>query len=124
MRFCAIKGTLIAAQQRLPSGVVMAAVAASCCLLPLAAKSQSLQAQPLAASHPAVENCFKRFRLAEISAQVPHQRGAMTELCSDIEISCKADPDARSDCARAIARLDRSLASATAAMNGVSRTGK
>jgi hypothetical protein len=120
MRYCVTESTLIEGRPRLLCGVVLAAVAYSCSLSTLSAQSQS---QPTVVPPPALANCYKRFRLAEIDAQVPHQRGAMVEFCSDVETSCKTNTESLADCDRAIARLDRSLASATAVMKGVSRPG-
>jgi hypothetical protein len=76
--------------------------------------------EPIAttANHPALLECRKRFRLKEISAQVPHQPRTMAEFCLAVEVTCKANAKNSADCNRAINQVDRQLAHARGFMSG------
>jgi hypothetical protein len=78
---------------------------------PTVAEKVHSQLNPTLAPHPALLDCQKRFRLAEISAQIPHQAQTMAEFCSSVKTACMNSGERTADCEKSISRLNRILAS-------------
>ncbi len=51
--------------------------------------------------HPAAVECEKRFREGEIRLGVPHQAGALKEVCQNVRESCLDETAKEPDCDRA-----------------------
>ena len=71
---------------------------------PLTAVAQTAAPGDGDGSAPAAE-CRKRFRLAEISAQVPHEPGSMQEVCMTVANSCVKGDENSKDCRLALANI-------------------
>lgn len=78
------------------------------------AQAQTLTSTKSGQATPLSE-CQKRFRLAEIDAQQPHEPGTMKELCMTVELSCTAGEVGSSDCTKAIADIGRTISSSIGA---------
>jgi hypothetical protein len=68
------------------------------------------------ASNP-LADCNKRFRLAEISAQVPHEAGTMAEACLTIATSCLVGQELTKDCRSAMDNIPTIIANAVGSRN-------
>lgn len=53
------------------------------------------------AVHPSAMECEKRFREGEISLGVPHEPGALKEVCQNVRESCRDVNAVEPDCERA-----------------------
>jgi hypothetical protein len=93
--------------------ILLASSVGSACAQSAQAASEKVHSQLNATfvPHPALLDCQKRFRLAEISAQIPHQAQTMVEFCSSIKTACVNSGERTADCDKAISRLDRLLVS-------------
>jgi hypothetical protein len=89
------------------------------CTFPSIGHSQQTQSVlgPTQTLHSQLLACQRRFRLAEMSAHTPHQPQAMAEFCMDVDLSCKGTGERSVDCVKAVAALDRLLASAARSMS-------
>jgi hypothetical protein len=99
--------------QKIGAIILLASSLGSACAQSALTLSEKVHPQlnPTLAPHPALLDCQKRFRLAEISAQTPHQAQTMAEFCSSVKTACMNSGERTADCEKSISRLNRLLAS-------------